>query len=117
MAYRKVLHEGDETLRKTSKQVVDFDKNLWSATAERKTLQEKDGYSGYEITMRVSYTLLGETRTSALGRIAVMPAMRNSVSMFIGQWVSIDGADWYNMVSYPIVNSDGTIPMGVGGVV
>ena len=29
MAYRKILHEGEETLRKISKPVVDFDQNLF----------------------------------------------------------------------------------------
>jgi peptide deformylase len=44
MAYRKVLHEGDETLRKTSKQVIDFDKNLWTLLDDMaETMKKSEG--------------------------------------------------------------------------
>lgn len=44
MAYRKVLHEGDETLRKISKEVVDFDKNLWTLLDDMaETMKKSEG--------------------------------------------------------------------------
>ena len=44
MAYRKVLREGDETLRKISKEVVDFDKNLWTLLDDMaETMKKSEG--------------------------------------------------------------------------
>ncbi len=44
MAYRKVLHDGDETLRKISKTVVDFDANLHTLLDDMaETMKKCDG--------------------------------------------------------------------------
>ena len=44
MAYRKVLRDGDETLRKISKPVVDFDSNLWTLLDDMdQTMQKSEG--------------------------------------------------------------------------
>ena len=44
MAYRKILHEGDETLRKISKPVVDFDERLWSLLDDmNETMKKSEG--------------------------------------------------------------------------
>lgn len=44
MAIRNVLHEGDETLNKTSKLVIDFDERLWTLLDDmRDTMYKHEG--------------------------------------------------------------------------
>ncbi|MBR7172766.1 MAG: peptide deformylase [Clostridia bacterium] len=66
MAYRKVLHEGDETLRKTSKPVVDFDENLWALLDDMdETMQKSEGAG------------LAAVQVGVLKRVFIMRAAKN----------------------------------------
>ena len=63
MAYRKILHEGDETLRKISKPVVDFDQNLWTLLDDMAETMKKSEGAG-----------LAAVQVGVLKRVFVMQA-------------------------------------------
>jgi len=86
--------------------------NFWKASVERKFINAHDGYSGYEVKMFVPYDLLGAKPAKARGNISVMPAMRNSESLFTGMWASYEGAEWFDMTTYPRIAEDGSVAGG-----
>ena len=55
---------------------------------------------------------LGAKPAKARGNISVMPAMRNSESLFTGKWASYEGAEWFDMTTYPRIAEDGSVAGG-----
>ena len=68
MAYRKVLHEGDETLRKISKPVVDFDQNLWTLLDDMDETMKKSEGAG-----------LAAVQVGVLKRVFIMRAGKDHI--------------------------------------
>jgi len=91
------------------KEVYDFDRALWSGEADVKSIMKKQGYSGYEAKIHVSYELLGASAAECKGRVAVMPAMNHSESLYGGRWISYNNDAWLNATAYPVVQPDGTL--------
>lgn len=50
----------------------------YNATSEIKTLENKDGYNGYEVSIFISYILLNLEKSAALNNLTACIAMRNT---------------------------------------
>ena len=53
---------------------------IYKATSKIKTLENKDGYNGYEVNIFVAYSMFNLDRESALNNLAACIAMRNSTT-------------------------------------
>lgn len=71
---------------------------VFSSSVTQKQLTNKDGYSGYEVQMKIPYELLGTTYEEAKGNIVVCPAYRNSESLAARDWTS--AYDWFDVSSH-----------------
>jgi hypothetical protein len=91
------------------KENFEFDSSLWNGTSMIKKLSNKDGYSGYEVKFHISYDLFGMNYNECVNKIIVMPAMNNSESFYAGKWVAYNKANWFNMFTYLMINSNGEI--------
>ena len=76
-----------------------------------KSLENKDGYNGYEISMFISYSFLGLTKEEALGNLTACLAMRNVNAFGASIWGFFAGetGNWENSKSHPIISADGSL--------
>ena len=91
------------------KEVYDFDRTLWNGEAAVKSIAKKQGYSGYEVKMHISYKLFGADAATCKGHVAIMPAMNHSESLYGGRWISYNNSAWLNPSAYPVLGLDGTL--------
>ena len=77
--------------------MLDVDETF-SYKVTQKQLMDKDGYSGYEVQMKIPYELLGTTYEEAKGNIVVCPAYRNSESKAMRNWSH--AYDWFDVSSH-----------------
>ncbi|MBQ8559824.1 MAG: hypothetical protein IJ439_07600 [Tyzzerella sp.] len=73
-------------------------KDTFSYSVTEKQIENKDGYSGYEVKMSIPYELLGTTYEEAKGNILVCPAYRNSESLVTRNWKCT--FDWFDVSSH-----------------
>lgn len=82
MANRKVVKMGDETLRKKSKPVVDFDEDLWQLLDDMKdTMYANDGMG------------LAAPQVGVLRRVVVMDVNNNYYELINPEIISEEGED------------------------
>lgn len=83
----------------------DFNYNV-----ERKSLENKDGYNGYEVNIFFSYALIDLEREDAVDNISICPAMRNTNSHNVTDWrcINLDGVVWEDASTHPILLENGS---------
>lgn len=86
-------------------------KEYFSSKVTLKSKENKEGYDGYKVNVFFSYELLGLTRSDAIGKLTVCPAMRNSNFYDDSDWVSYtkNGCNWSSSGTFPIVSKDGQL--------
>ena len=60
-------------------------KSDYTVNVSTKSLENKQGYNGYEVNMFVSYAALGLTKANAVGNITTCIAMRNTNGLLINE--------------------------------
>ena len=80
---------------------------VFNATSKIKTLENKDGYNGYEVDIFVSYSMFNLSRDAALNNISACLAMRNSSTYGGGgsNWNCFNGDIniWQKCSNQPII--------------
>ena len=86
---------------------------IFNASSEIKSLENKDGYNGYEVKMFVSYTMFNLDYNGALNNITACLAMRNSSTYGGGGsgWNCFNGDIniWQKCANQPIILEDNGI--------
>ena len=84
-----------------------------NVTLRRCTL-ENSGFNGYRATVFLPYSIFGLSYETALGNLAIAPAMRNTLNGLKTAWGSFTGmhCNWIDSKTHLIVLPDGTFSMG-----
>lgn len=98
---------------------------LFTSSVELKTLDNNDGYNGYEVNFFIAYEVLGLTKDTAVGNITAALNLTNRNS-YGGESFSAahayipskeavwnDWLEWVNSSKHPLINADGSL--GVRG--
>lgn len=90
--------------------VFDFENHI-SVNVIEKSLENNDGYNGYEVNMFVSYEYLNITKEEAIGNISACLAMRNTNTFGATVWNYFAGksGNWENVNTHPIILADGRL--------
>ena len=85
--------------------LLGFSPELYSATSTIKSLENKDGYNGYEINIYMAYYLFGISRAEALNNMSVCLALRNTTTTNATNWGSYAGETgiWDDGSTHPII--------------
>lgn len=107
-----VVTAGEQTFMQTAVTSMELSKPMevkenFKYSVTRKRLMDKDGYSGYEVQMKIPYEALGTTYEKALGNICVCPASRNSESLVTRKWKN--SCDWFDISTHYRVSADGSV--------
>lgn len=96
---------------------VQFYSNGWQTTGDSGitisanycTLQTH-GFNGYEVTVLISYSRIGQTYQSAQGNLAICPAMRNTTAYYHSNFACYSelNCSWDNPLTHPVLGADGT---------
>ena len=75
-----------------------------------KSLDNNDGYNGYEVNIFFSYDILWLTRDECVNNISVCPAIRNRTSHNVTDWrcLSLESVTWEDCSTHPILLEDGS---------
>ena len=68
-----------------------------------KSITNKDGYSGYEVVMKISYEMLGFTKETGMNKFLVCPAFNNAESSITNNWEVISGCEWFNTKTHLLI--------------
>lgn len=86
---------------------------LFTSTTEIKSLDNKDGYNGYEVNMSISYDIFSIDRESALNNLTACIAIRNSTTYggYGSSWncYNSDTLYWNNCAYHPVIMEDGKL--------
>lgn len=87
------------------------DSKYFSSESCLKSRENGDGYDGYDISVSVSYKLLGITRSEAVGNLSICTAMRNSMYRWDSQWTCDNkfGCSWLLGGTHPLVSETGEL--------
>ena len=90
--------------------VFDFENKI-SVNAVERSLNNNDGYNGYEVNMWISYEYLSLTKEEAIDNISACLAMRNTNSFGATVWnyYGENGVSWENANTHPIILSNGKL--------
>ena len=90
--------------------VFDFENHI-NVNVIEKTLENNDGYNGYEVNMFVSYEYLNMTKDGAIGNISACLSMRNTNTFGATVWNCFAGksGNWENANTHPIILADGRL--------
>lgn len=90
---------------------LNYESSKFNANATLKTIENKDGYNGYEVNMFVAYELFGLTKATALNNMSACLAMRNTNSFGNTTWGSYtgEGCVWSNGSTHPLILENGLL--------
>lgn len=91
--------------------LLGFTPGMYEATSSIKSLDNKDGYNGYEINVFMSYYLFGISRDEAINNMTVCLALRNTNTTNATNWGSYAGEKgvWEDGSTHPIILEDGSL--------
>ena len=69
--------------------------SLIKTNVANKSIANKDGYSGYEVVINISYEMLGLTKETGKNKFLVCPAFNNAESSITNNWEVIIGCTWF----------------------
>ena len=90
---------------------LNYESSKFNVSSSLKSLENKDGYNGYEVNMFVSYEILGLTSTTALNNISACLAMRNTNSFGNTTWGCYAGenGNWSDGSTHPLILENGLL--------
>lgn len=88
----------------------DFTEEEFNYDCTLKSLDNNDGYNGYEVNIFFSYDILWLTRDECVNNISVCPAIRNRTSHNVTDWrcLSLESVTWEDCSTHPILLEDGS---------
>ena len=71
-----------------------------------KSITNKDGYSGYEVVMKISYEMLGYTKDTGKNKFLICPAFNNAESSITNNWEVISDCEWFNIKTHLLIKEE-----------
>ncbi len=85
--------------------------STFNSTVTLKSLENKDGYNGYEVNIFCAYSLFSITKEEALNNLAICLALRNTTTHNSTNWGFYAGetGTWENGSTHPLILENGSI--------